>query len=55
MNDISPEDLERIRTIRRIFNGTVVLILEKQDTEEKDRALERKAIKQHINQQRSER
>ena len=53
MDDFEQEDIERIRTVRTIFNGNVAIIYPKQDTDEQASAMARKAIKQHLKQQRS--
>jgi len=53
MDEFDKEDLERIRTVRTKYNGNVVLIYPKQDTDEQASVMARKAIKQHLKQQRS--
>lgn len=53
MDEFGKEDLEQIRTVRTKYNGNVVLIYPKQDTDEQASVMARKAIKQHLKQQRS--
>ena len=53
MDDFDKEDLDMIRTVRTMFNGNVAMIYPKQDTDEQASAMARKAIKQHLKQQRS--
>lgn len=53
MDEFGKEDLEQIRTVRSKFNGNVAIIYPKQDTDEQASVMARKAIKQHLKQQRS--
>lgn len=53
MDDFDKEDLELIRMVRTKYNGNVAMIYPKQDTDEQASAMARKAIKQHLKQQRS--